>query len=585
MRPTVHAIEQSNASPNLLKGSLNQSPSSSSVSSVCEDGYINKNLAITQHIPIDYQPDTSQETSQPPLDSDAKTYIRSREDTLDPLSPSNQPCNRSAPLQEHSPPAEYAENYTAPLTKQLDEKDIGVVTTVTMSSQLSSSMLSKPKITFRHRVRDICLHWFTAYRILIGLTFAVNIAVFAVMVRGNRHDHLGLSGPLIAAAANIFAAIFVRQEDLINVSFSFVARTPVSLPLWLRKIIADFHHYGGLHIGCSISSLLWYCYFVFLDTNHFLDHFGQRKASGWMWADIITCYAFLTAILCICVLAHPHLRVKFHDAFEKTHRFGGWTALLVLWLNAGVSSRNPGSPPLYANAALWLLAATTFLIILPWTRIRQVPITTEPVSSREVKVTFPYKDMPYTSTTRFSLSPVLEWHAFATVPCSPSPDDPFAYIVISQAGDWTKAMIKSPPTHMWLRKPAAKNFLSFAPLFNSLLLVATGAGIGPLLSLLCSPAIAKMREQGRQVRVMWCVYDPDAAHWQFVQDIIRKVDPEPKIFDSREGRPDLAFEAEFMKEHCGIEAVMVVSNPTVTREIVEGIKAKNGAAYGAVFDS
>ncbi|KAI4949358.1 hypothetical protein J4E91_005097 [Alternaria rosae] len=454
-----------------------------------------------------------------------------------------------------------------------------------MSSLTSSSVLSKPKIKFRHRVRDVCLHWFTAYRILIGLTFAINIAVLAVKIRGNRHDHPAISGSLIAAAANIFAAVFVRQEDLINVSFSFVAKTPVSLPLWLRKIIADFHHYGGLHIGCSMSALLWYCYFVFLDTSHFLEHTRQRVATGWMWADIITCYAFLLAILCICVLAHPHLRVRFHDAFEKTHRFGGWTALLVLWLNAGVSSCNPDSPPLYANAALWLLAGTTFLIALPWTRIRRVAITTQPVSSREVKVTFPYKNMPYTSTTRFSLSPVLEWHAFATIPCSPSSDNPFAYIVVSQAGDWTKAMIKSPPTHIWVRKPAAKNFLSFAPLFNSLLLVATGAGIGPLLSLLCSPAIARMREQGRQIRVMWCVYDPDAAHWQFVQDIIRNVDPEPKIFDSREGRPDLAFEAEFMKEQYGIEAVMIVSNPMVTREIVEKVKAKDGAAYGAVFDS
>lgn len=94
-----------------------------------------------------------------------------------------------------------------------------------------------------------------------------------------------------------------------------------------------------------------------------------------------------------------------------------------------------------------------------------------------------------------------------------------------------------------------------------------------------------MREQGRQIRVMWCVYDPDAAHWQFVQDIIRNVDPEPKIFDSRKGRPDLAFEAELMKEQYGIEAVMIVSNPMVTREIVEKVKAKDGAAYGAVFDS
>jgi hypothetical protein len=94
-----------------------------------------------------------------------------------------------------------------------------------------------------------------------------------------------------------------------------------------------------------------------------------------------------------------------------------------------------------------------------------------------------------------------------------------------------------------------------------------------------------MRQQGKQVRVMWCVLDPDAKHWQFVQEIIRHVDPKPKIFDSRNGRPDLKIEVSEMKKELGLEAVMIVSNPTVTRDVVERIKGEGGAAYGAVFDS
>jgi hypothetical protein len=84
---------------------------------------------------------------------------------------------------------------------------------------------------------------------------------------------------------------------------------------------------------------------------------------------------------------------------------------------------------------------------------------------------------------------------------------------------------------------------------------------------------------------MWCVYDPDAAHWEFVQDVIRNVDPSPCIFDSRKGRPDVAFEAGEMVGMEGVEAVMVVSNKRVTEEVVENVKGKGGAAYGAVFDS
>jgi len=567
MPSVVRPIDKSNTSLD----SLDQTLASCSVSDVSEDGHA--------------------DTNNP---NEAKTYRSSRQDTYDPLDETCYQKPYHMPQETHSkskksPQTEYVEVYKGPLLKPVDEKNIGIKSSVTVSSHALSSTgsLSSAETRPRQRVLSFYLHWFTAYRILIGLTFLVNVVVFIVHIRKTRHEHFALSGPLIATAANIFVAVFVRQEDLINVSFSFVAKTPASLPLWLRKTIADFHHYGGLHIGCSVAALLWYCYFVFLNTNFVLDTVKQDKATGWMWADIFTCYAFLLSILVVCILALPRLRVRFHDTFEHTHRFGGWAALLVLWINAGVASNNPGSSPLYANAALWLLASTTFLIILPWTRIRRVPITAEAVSSREVKLTFPYQNMPYTSTTRFSLSPLLEWHAFATIPiqASSTPTISSAYIVISAAGDWTKSIITSPPTHIWLRKPATKNFLSFAPLFDSLLLIATGAGIGPLLSLLSSPAIAHMREQGKQVRVMWVVYDSNAEHWGFAQDIIRRVDPEPKIFDSREGRPDVACEAEVMKKECELEAVMVVSNPKATREVVERIKGNGGAAYGAVFDS
>ncbi|KAJ6196378.1 LOW QUALITY PROTEIN: hypothetical protein J3E72DRAFT_440490 [Bipolaris maydis] len=452
----------------------------------------------------------------------------------------------------------------------MDEKNASTKSSNAVNTHSFSAVpLPNTRWTHRQWIKVLSLHWLSAYRVLIGLTFIINTVVFAVL-----YKRLSLAAPLIATAANIFAAVFVRQEDLINLTFAFVAKFPSNLPLWT---ISDLHHYGGFHIGCAISALLWYTYFVYRNTN---TDAGTVKAS--MWVDIITCYSFLFSIFLVCVTAHPRLRVKFHNTFEHTHRFGGWTALIVLWIHAGVSSNSPGNTNMHTNPAVWLLAATTFIIILPWTRMRRVPITTELVSSREVKLSFPFKHMPYTSTMRFSRSPLMEWHAFATIP---NPDGESAYIVISQAGDWTKAIIQNPPSHIWIRKPAAMNFLAFSPLFNSLLLVATGAGIGPMLSLLRSPAIAQMKKQGRTIKVMWCVYQPDAPHWQFVQDIIRNVDPDPRIFDSKQGRPDVAGETTYLMKEAQIEAVMVVSNPKVTREVVEGVKAWGGAAYGAVFDS
>ncbi|KAH6173022.1 hypothetical protein HBI68_072880 [Parastagonospora nodorum] len=423
------------------------------------------------------------------------------------------------------------------------------------------------------------LHWLTAYRVLVAITLVINALILGLLIK------LELPRPnvLVATAANLLISILVRQEDLINLSFGLIARIPSSTPLGLRKVIADFHHYGGIHIGCAVSALLWYCVFVYANTRSCITAAQYGGMTNWHWADIITCYVFLVFIAAMCLTAIPHLREKIHNQFERIHRFGGWLSLAVLWINAGITTIiEPSHTPLYKSKSIWLLTAATLVIILPWLRIRRVAITAQSISSREVKLTFPFTNMPYTSTCRFSLSPVIEWHAFATIP---SPDGLSAHIIISAAGDWTKRIISAPPSTIWIRNPPAANFLAFSPVFNSLLLVATGAGIGPMLSLLSSPAIARMRSQGRVVRVMWCVYDPNAPHWEFVQDMIRAVDPAPRIFDSRTGRPDMAFEARDLAEKENIEAVMVVSNKKVTNQVVAEVKGHGGAAYGAVFDS
>ncbi|KAL6711666.1 hypothetical protein ACN47E_004600 [Coniothyrium glycines] len=461
--------------------------------------------------------------------------------------------------------------------KQVDVKPTAAVTRET-STEAQSTTSTTQRISFRQQLYRLYVHWFTVYRVLIAIAFTINIGVLTgLIVRGARNETL-----LLGTSANFFATALARQEDLINASFSLVAKTPVSFPRTLRRAIADFHHYGGIHIGCALSALIWYCAFVVFGTISSVKHVKAGTMSGWQWADIVTCYLFLTSILVVCIFATPRLRVKFHNLFERTHRFGGWLALVVLWANTGIATRVvPRPSPLSTNPSVWLLTLTTFLIILPWLRMRPVAISTSLVSPRELKLSFAFDHMPYTSTMRFSLSPLFEWHAFATIPSSPCS----SHIIVSITGDWTSSLLASPPTRMYLRKPPVKNFLSCTPLFHSVLLVATGAGIGPVLSLLSSPAIRSMLARGSKVRVMWCVYSPGAPHWQFVHDTIRSVDPAPCILDSSHSRPDIAFEASALADTEDLEAVLVVSNPAVTRSVVERVKSTGRAAYGAVFDS
>ncbi|KAH7064241.1 hypothetical protein BKA63DRAFT_537941 [Paraphoma chrysanthemicola] len=442
-------------------------------------------------------------------------------------------------------------------------------------SQHTSERL-RPKTSW---LRRFCLHWLTAYRILIALAVLFNLVIMVLLIP----HRLPLENVLVATAANLLASILARQEDLINLSFGLVSRIPTGLPLGFRIIMADFHHYGGVHIGTAVSSLMWYILFVGLNTATCVTRAKDGTITRWHWVDIVTCYVFLTITLLICLSAITRFREKFHNHFEVTHRFAGWASLIVLWINCGISTIvDPTHTPLYKSRSIWLLALTTFFIILPWVRIRRVSILAQPISTREIKLTFPYANMPYTSTCRFSLSPLFEWHAFATIP---SPDALSASIVISAAGDWTQNILAHPPQRIWIRAPPTANFLAFTSIFNSVLLVATGAGIAPMLSLLASPAVKHMLAVGKKVRFMWCVYDSGAAHWMFVQEAIRKVDPLPKILDSKAGRPDVAFEARYLAQTEALEAVMVVSNKKVTNEVVREVKRCGGAAYGAVFDS
>lgn len=481
--------------------------------------------------------------------------------------------NTTRPL---NPPASHIPSGTQ---RVQGSNSIRVGITEAPSSHGESQSRLAQKLTLARRVEKFWLHWSTAYRLIIAYTVLVNGCLIVYIM--NRHRTP--SNLLIATSTNLLVAVAIRQEDLINAIFTFFAKTPSTWPLGLRKVIADVHHYGGLHIGCAVSALFWYIAFVADSTVKIVHHQHSSTMTPWLWGSIVTSYAFMVCLVAVCITAHPRLRAKFHNTFEHTHRFGGWLALVVLWINSGVASHDPANTTrLYKTAPLWLLLTTTCLVILPWLRIRRVPITTQLVSAREVKITFPYANMPYTSTVKFSRSPLDEWHAFAT---TPSPDTTSATIIVSQAGDWTRTIINAPPPTLWMRNPPTQNFLALTPLFSSLLLVATGAGIGPVLSLLTSPTIRRMRDAGRLVKVLWTVYAPEAEHWRFVQDIIRAVDPEPVIYDSRQARPDVAFEAKYLASTREIEAVMVVSNPGVTAAVVRGVKAQGGCAYGAVFDS
>jgi hypothetical protein len=487
----------------------------------------------------------------------------------------------------------------------------------------------------------------SAYKVLFTLILLTNLALllFTLSTR-----HLVPSTAMLAVSSNLFLALLIRNEHLTNTLFFILSRLAMHAPPMLKKHLADFHHYGGVHSSCALSAVLWYLQYTALRTMALVylvqlrdsaKEYGSAwrllmEIGGWEYVDVGLCYFILLILLLVCVTAMPGRRRRWHNLFERVHRFGGWAAILALWVHVVGQSfatrknvvveviEGAGIVPLWKTASFYLLLGTTLLVIHPWLYVRRIRVYPQnqrvgrstsgllphyryqyqhplhlglgaPGPSRYDAATliFPYRDMPATSTMRFSTSPLTEWHSFATIPSSSSL--PAAKVIVARAGDWTTSIIRDPPTHLWVRKLPAKNFLAFARCWDRVLVVATGAGIGPIVSFLGS--VERNRETEKLVKVLWCARNPFSAEWEDVRRAIDRVDSTPWILESksnseysgrsgsRNRRPDLLEESKAVAREYGIQACFVVGNKTVTDMIVGGLKRVGVPAYGAVFDS
>lgn len=113
-----------------------------------------------------------------------------------------------------------------------------------------------------------------------------------------------------------------------------------------------------------------------------------------------------------------------------------------------------------------------------------------------------------------------------------------------------------------------------------MVIVATGSGIGPVLSLL--KGVPNMRN----VRILWSTKDPLAHYGQGVIDDVLATDPNAVIINTTIcKRPDLLEQAHSMYVDSGAEAVFVISNPHVTRKTIYGLESRGVPAFAPIFDS
>ncbi|KIY43552.1 hypothetical protein FISHEDRAFT_53493, partial [Fistulina hepatica ATCC 64428] len=292
-------------------------------------------------------------------------------------------------------------------------------------------------------------------------------------------------------------------------------------------------------------------------------------------------YVILVLLLFIVALAYPAFRVVQHDTFERTHRFLGWTAvaLIICLTNDYKIEGETLGQALVRSPPLWMVVAITVSLIIPWLHLRKYDIETEVLSDHAVQFYFNYGPGPTPgSFTRVSVNPLFEWHSFATMAV---PGKPGYSIIISRVGDWTSSMIASPPKQIWVRGIPTCGVMRIVPLFRRVVLVATGSGIAP-----CAPAI--LAKKAGAMRVLWTAPNVRKTFGDKLVDTLLEANPEMVLYaeDTRShGKPDMVKLVYKLACEFDAEAVVIISNQKLTRQVVYGMMSRGIPAFGAIWDS
>jgi hypothetical protein len=97
------------------------------------------------------------------------------------------------------------------------------------------------------------------------------------------------------------------------------------------------------------------------------------------------------------------------------HRFGGWTCLILLWIQTFLATKDlsPGIPlaKAYLQAPpIWLLSVATAAIIFPWLFLRKVAVRSEVLSQHAVRLWFDYTTPVVGTAVRLAERPLVDWY-------------------------------------------------------------------------------------------------------------------------------------------------------------------------------
>ncbi|KAK8066875.1 hypothetical protein PG997_013622 [Apiospora hydei] len=413
-----------------------------------------------------------------------------------------------------------------------------------------------PEKKIRKPFRGLVYRIFIVYRFLFSLVGLSNLAALvAIFVTGVDRHWLSTM-----TAINLALAVMMRQDFIINALYTICCTVPKSWPLFIRSRCAKIYHFGGMHSSAAVCAGIWLLAsnVASVTCQALPDTCARTKLRQSVTTAVIS-WLLTGLFLFMFVFAYPTMRKRYHNVFERVHRFVGWTMLGLFWVQVIISTNDTKLPGQSLGAAcvrvpaLWLLAVATCCIATSWLFL----------------------------PSHASLGgPLIEWHSFATIPApKPANGRNKGYsLVVSNAGDWTKQAIKNPPTHLWVRGVPTCGVMRIATLFRRVVVIATGSGIGPLLG--------HIQNASCPTQLIWSTPNPEKTFGKPLLDTIAEKIPDAIIHDTKLlGRPDLVKMGYNLCRSFGAEAVIIIANEKITKKVVYGLETRGVPAYGAIWDS
>ena len=405
-----------------------------------------------------------------------------------------------------------------------------------------------------------------------------------VAARPRRWTRLSWIGA--AAMIEVIAIVVVRSDvvdhavelSLVSLCVAIAARLDetgravhaLGLRIRSRHIHQLGYHLGELHRAMAVIAVVW---------------FAVALASAAGRGDAIACMigtAVLTWLMLIAWTARDAVRHDRHNRFEAIHRYGGWSALALVAISVGRAAWR-STPPTASLAdvvispTVVLVIVAVTLVIVPWIGIRRAEAHFVAVTDDVVVVTLPGR-RSHGEFVRVSRGDG-EWHAFAVSTTGNERDDQYS-LVIRRAGDWTDRLARDvldgrAPAWLRVRRTRGYGFMYHAQAYRRILVVATGAGIGPVPPYLLDPLPV-------DVHCLWIGRD---HHRAMGRDLVVRVEASRRVtlIDTSTGRPDIG--RCVAQRTLDMDAVFVVSNAAVRDEVARCCARLGVPWYGPTFDS